>query len=109
DGYPLYTSTLDKKPGDVLGGTKIGSGGDGGVVRVPAGPPPDIPPGFQVLSSTTGRLLVNDEEYSVYIWDGDEPDISNCVGECLNSWTPVRAPQVTAGSGDWTIVKHSSG
>lgn len=109
DGYPLYTSDLDKEPGDVLGGTKISSGGDGGVVRVPVGPPADIPPGFDVISSTTGRLLVNDSEYSIYSWDGDEPSTSNCVGECLATWTPVRAPEITADSGDWTIIKHPSG
>lgn len=109
DGFPLYTSDLDKKPGDVLGGTKITSGGDGGVVREPVGPPPDIPPGFDVISSTTGRLLVNDNEYSVYTWDGDDLNTSNCVAECLDDWTPVRAPEITAGSGEWTIIKHPSG
>jgi predicted lipoprotein with Yx(FWY)xxD motif len=109
DGFPLYTSNLDEKPRDLLGGTKIRSGGDGGVVRVPVGPPADIPPGFQVISSTTGRLLVTGDEYSVYTWDGDEPNISNCHGECLNNWTPVRAPQVTVDSGEWTIIEHSSG
>ena len=117
DGFPLYTSHLDKKVGDVLGGTKIRSGGDGGVTRVPAGPLPDIPPGFQVLTSSTGRLLVNKDEFSVYSWDGDEPNVSNCVGDCLNSWTPVRAPQVAAQmatgavnqGGDWTVIKHPSG
>jgi len=109
DGFPLYASNLDKNPGDVLGGTKISSGGDGGVVRVPVGPLPDIPPGFLVLSSSTGRLLVNDDEYSIYAWDGDEENTSNCVSECLNSWTPVRAPQIAADSGDWTIIKHPSG
>lgn len=109
DGFPLYTSHLDKKAGDVLGGTKIRSGGDGGVVRVPVGPLPDIPPGFNVLSSSTGRLLVNEDEYSVYSWDGDEANVSNCIDDCLNSWTPVRAPQVSISSGDWTIIKHPSG
>lgn len=109
DGFPLYTSHLDKKAGDVLGGTKIGSGGDGGVVRVPAGPLPDIPPGFKVLTSSTGRLLVNDEDYSVYSWDGDEPNVSNCVNDCLNNWTPVRAPQFATDSNEWTIIKHPSG
>ena len=109
DGFPLYTSNLDKRLGDVLGGTKISSGGDGGVVRVPVGPLPDIPPGFEVLSSTTGRLLVNDDDYSMYTWDGDEANTSNCVKECLNDWTPVRAPQIAADSGDWTIIKHPSG
>lgn len=109
DGFPLYTSDLDKQPGDVLGGTKIRSGGDGGVVREPVGPPPDIPPGFEVISSTTGRLLVTESEYSVYSWEGDGPNVSNCVGECLNDWTPVRAPEITTGSGEWSIIKHPSG
>jgi predicted lipoprotein with Yx(FWY)xxD motif len=109
DGYPLYTSNLDKKPGDVLGGTKIDSGGDGGVVREPIGPPPDIPPGFKVLSSTTGRLLVNQEEYSVYSWDGDQANTSNCTAECLSRWSPVLAPEVAAKTGEWTIVEHPSG
>lgn len=109
DGFPLYTSHLDKKAGDVLGGTKIRSGGDGGVVRVPVGPLPDIPPGFKVLSSSTGRLLVNDDDYSVYSSDADEPNVSNCVGDCLNRWTPIRAPQVSTDRGDWTIIKHPTG
>lgn len=109
DGYPLYTSHLDKQAGDVLGGTKIRSGGDGGVTRVPAGPLPDIPPGFNVLTSSTGRLLVNGDDKSVYSWDGDEPNVSNCVEDCLNRWTPVRAPQMSADSGDWTIIKHPTG
>ncbi|MGJ8687956.1 MAG: COG4315 family predicted lipoprotein [Gammaproteobacteria bacterium] len=109
DGFPLYTSNLDKKAGDVLGGTKISSGGDGGVVRVPAGPLPDIPPGFQVLSSTTGRVLLNDEDYSIYYSDNDEANTSNCVGECLDRWTPISAPQVADDSGDWSIIKHPSG
>lgn len=109
EGYPLYTSDLDEEPGDVLGGTKLDTGGDGGVVRVPVAPPPDVPPGFQVISSTTGRLLVNDEEYSVYKWDGDEPGVSNCVQDCLDNWTPVSAPQLAASSGDWTVIKHPSG
>lgn len=109
DGYPVYTSHLDKKPGDVLGGTKIRSGGDGGVVRVPVGPPPRVPPGFQVISSTTGRLLVDDDDYSIYRWEGDEHNVSNCVRECLDYWTPVRAPQVARDSGGWSVIKHPSG
>lgn len=105
DGYPVYTSILDQKPGDVLGGTKISSGGDGGVVRVPVGPMPDVPPGFEVVSSSTGRLLVNDRGYSVYTWNG----AGSCEGACLKNWTPVTAPALAAERGEWTVVKHASG
>lgn len=109
DGYPLYTSMLDQQPGDALGGTKISARGDGGVVRVPIGPPPDIPAEFTVIPSTTGRLLVNNKEFSVYTWDGDEPNTSNCNAECLNDWSPVAAPALAADTGQWTVIKHASG
>jgi len=52
---------------------------------------------------------VNAEDYSVYAWDGEGANVANCEGECLNDWTPVLAPAVTAGSGEWTVVKHPLG
>ncbi|MFK7830110.1 MAG: hypothetical protein AB8B57_10055 [Congregibacter sp.] len=109
DGYPLYTSSLDQKPGDTLAGTKIKSQRDGGIIRQPVSPPPDIPAGFKVVSSTTGRLLVNNKEYSVYSWDGDGPNQSNCHTECLKDWTPVPAPEIAVDRGEWSVVKQASG
>lgn len=109
DGYPLYRSHLDEGPGDVYGGSKIRSPNDGGVVRVPVEPPTDVPAGFKVIPSTTGRLLVNKDEFSVYAWDGDEPNKSNCTEECLRNWTPVPAPGIAKDRGEWTVVKQASG
>src|SRR5690606_25566083 len=57
DGYPVYTSILDQQPGDVRGGTKMDSANDGGVVREPIGPAPAVPPEFEVVQATSGRLL----------------------------------------------------
>ncbi|WP_439108160.1 hypothetical protein [Congregibacter sp.] len=109
DGYPLYRSHLDERLGDTFGGSKIRSPTDGGVVRVPIAPPSDVPAGFKVIPSTTGRLLLNKDEFSVYVWDGDEPNKSNCDQECLKDWTPVPAPGIAMDRGDWTVVKQSSG
>lgn len=109
DGYPLYTSHLDGKPGDVLGGTKLPYLNDGGILREPIGPPPDVPAGFKVIPTTTGRLLVNSEEFSVYTRDGDEPGRSNCDATCLEHWTPVPAPEIAVARGDWTVIRHDSG
>ena len=39
DEQPLYTSVLDKEPGDVIGGTTRRYGGDSPAMRVPAAPP----------------------------------------------------------------------
>ena len=109
-GYPLYTSSLDRKPGDVHGGTKMNSGGDGGVVRIPVGPAIGIPPGFKVVPSTSGRLITIDRGDSVYVWDGDDkPNVSNCYKDCLTSWTPVLAPEIVKERDDWTIVKRAPG
>jgi len=109
DGYPVYTSILDRQPGDVRGGSKMGNSNDGGVVREPIGPKPAVPPEFQVLSSSSGRLIVNKERYSVYTWDGDGPNVSNCQAECLTQWTPVRAPEIATPRDGWTIIKRAAG
>lgn len=110
DGYPVYTSVLDRTAGDVRGGTKMGSSNDGGVVRKPIGPAPAVPPEFEVLPSTSGRLIVNRERYSVYVWDGDdEPNVSKCTEACLDEWTPVRAPEIAKERDGWTIIKRAPG
>lgn len=109
DGQPLYTSILDRKPGDVRGGTKMSSGGDAGVARNPVSPGSLLPPAFSVVQSSTGRLIVTKSGYSVYTWDGDEPNQSNCHDDCLASWTPVPAPENVVEKGAWTTFERSPG
>ncbi len=109
DGYPLYTSILDHEAGDVRGGTQLENANDAPGVRVPVGPPPNIPPEFAVVPLVTGRLLVNHKSFSVYTWDGDEPGKSNCAGQCLVQWSPVLAPEAAEERGEWTIIERSPG
>jgi predicted lipoprotein with Yx(FWY)xxD motif len=109
DGYPVYTSILDRQPGDVFGGTKMGTSRDAGVARDPVGPNPAVPPGFDVVQSSTGRLVVNKNGYSVYTSDRDEPNKSNCHDECLTNWTPVPAPENVTELGGWTTFERTPG
>jgi len=109
DGQPLYTSILDRQPGDVWAGTKMKSSRDAGVPRDPAGPMPLVPPAFSVVQTWTGRLVVTRKAYSVYSWDGDEPEKSNCRGACLTDWTPVPAPENVTEQGGWTTFERSPG
>jgi predicted lipoprotein with Yx(FWY)xxD motif len=109
DGYPLYTSILDRKPGDTLGGTQLENANDAPAVRVPVGPPPRIPPEFAVVPMATGRLLVNHKGFAVYAWDGDEMGKSNCTGQCLSQWSPVIAPETAESQGEWTTIERSPG
>jgi predicted lipoprotein with Yx(FWY)xxD motif len=109
DGYPLYTSILDEQPGDVRGGTKNRLGGDAGIARHAVGPQPQVPPALNVVPTPTGRLVVDLDDFSVYAWDGDEPEKSNCHRECLTSWTPLPAPENVTELGGWTTFERSPG
>jgi predicted lipoprotein with Yx(FWY)xxD motif len=109
DEQPVYTSILDKQPGDVYGGFSRRSGGDSPASRQPIGPPSKVPPGFEVKTTTLGRLLTTKKNFSVYSYDKDTPEKSNCVGECAQVWTPLIAPEAAQPQGDWTLVARSAG
>lgn len=109
DEQPLYTSIRDKQPGDVLGGTRRRYGGDSPAQRVPVGPPPLIPPGFAIESTSIGRMLTTDRNESVYAFDGDTATSSGCEGACLADWKPVLASSLARELGEWTHFERSPG
>ena len=110
DNHALYISTLDKVQGDVNGGTNAyRNGGDNPAERSPVGPPSDVPPGFQVHTTVRGRMLVTDKRYSVYSWDNDGKDKSNCHDDCNLTWVPVAAPESAKAHGEWTVVESAPG
>lgn len=106
---PLYTSIRDSEPGHVLGGSKRRYGGDSPANRVPIGPAPRIPPGFAVKTTSNGRLLTTDKNYSVYIFEEDSATASACYGECTNHWKPVVAPELARAKGEWALFERSPG
>lgn len=112
EGYALYTSIFDKKPGDVIGG--IGAQGrkvkaDVPAIREAVGPAPNIPAMFKVTQVATGRLLSVFADISVYAYDKDGPNKSNCYDACLREWTPVLAPETTQPQGEWTVFERTPG
>ena len=109
DGYALYTSVLDEEPGDVNGGTFRRTGGDGPGVRKPVGPPPMVPPQFQVVPLLSGRMLVTNDGHSVYAYEKDGPGKSNCVGSCARAWEPILAPAYAKDRGEFTVIEREPG
>ena len=112
DGHALYTSILDRRPGDILGADTLRLGGDNGddpAKRVPVQPPPDIPAGFAVSTAHQGRLLQTDSNFSVYLSDRDGPDKSNCDDVCTKTWIPMLAPESARPHGDWSVFERSPG
>jgi len=111
DGQVLYTSNLDKFPGATIGGSRLlQSGGDSPAYRIPVGPNPDIPGQFIVKQNNVGREVKLANGFSVYTFDGDGPNKSNCTGACAKQWEPVLAPEVgTLARKDWSVVQREVG
>jgi predicted lipoprotein with Yx(FWY)xxD motif len=110
DGYALYTSVLDRKPGDVFGGSDLRGTSEAGAQRKPVGPPPNIPPQFAVRTVAAGHLLtIGATGRSVYYSDHDAPGKSNCDLKCLHDWLPVLAPATVRPQGEWSIIESSPG
>lgn len=108
---PLYTSALDKVPGDVLGGTTRREGGENNspAERNPIGPPPNVPPGFAVTTTPRGRLLVTEKNFSVFASNRDAAGKSNCDAVCARTWQPIIAPATTEVRGEWSVVERGLG
>lgn len=107
DGYALYTSVLDQKPGQVNGGHSQGAGEVG--VRRPVEAPSMVPPQFRVETVLTGRILQTKSNYSVYASTLDGPDKSNCTGACLQEWEPIQAPAYAQTRGEFGTIERSPG
>lgn len=108
-GQALYTSILDRLPGDTMGTVVRQVGRDDGAARLTVGPPPDVPPGFDVKTTYHGRLLLGPKGMSAYSWNRDTAAKSNCVDTCLEEWEPLLAAGFFRAHGDWSLVERSSG
>ena len=109
DEHALYTSYLDKVPGDVMAATTSNVGTDGPAAREVATAPSAIPPGFLVYSSMLGRQLLTDKNLSVYMSDRDGPNKSNCDAACAKEWSPVIAAASAQPQGEWSIFERAPG
>lgn len=109
DGHALYTSILDEQPGDVRGASSGRRSGEGPAPRVIAAPPPAIPPGFAILTTTLGRQLLTDRQFSVYWSEHDGPEQSKCDKACERIWKPVLAAAASRSRGEWTTFERTPG
>lgn len=118
-GFPLYTSTKDRAPGDHngMGGGFLGLGGGSptiagaaprfGGMRL-AWAPTDLPPGLKASRMSEGLILVSaDTERPIYTPRGNGRLIKASAGR--EDFKPLAAPAIGRVSGDWSIVDNGSG
>jgi predicted lipoprotein with Yx(FWY)xxD motif len=109
NGMPLYYWAGDAQPGDVTG---LGVNDEwfvvspqGDVVGMEAPLPvtglsADVVTVEVATHPTIGRILVDSEGMTLYMFTLDEPDQSNCLGDCLQAWPPLLTEgDVAAGEG----------
>jgi predicted lipoprotein with Yx(FWY)xxD motif len=112
DSSPLYTSVLDKQAGDVLGGSTMfdnTAGAGAGALRFPIAPDPNVPSQFRVFTTMMGRLVTLKDGWSVYSYDSDRRNKSNCYGACLDQFQPILAAAYARGVGEWTTFERAPG
>ncbi len=110
DNMAAYTSNLDKEPGDVLGSGRMHAAGDSGAKRKPIGPEADVPAQFEVVTIPLGRMLTTITGFSVYTWDRDGNNKSNCDDVCQQTFAPMLAhASAPKARGDWGVIERSPG
>ncbi|MCW3066934.1 MAG: hypothetical protein JWN32_4106 [Solirubrobacterales bacterium] len=80
-------------------GAQTGGGPYGGG-RAVAAPPTAANSAIGIRSTPLGKILVDAKGRTLYLFEADKTDISNCTGPCLSIWpalTPNGTPKADAG------------
>lgn len=56
-----------------------------------------------------GKALVDAKGMTLYVFDRDAADKSNCNGACATNWPPLMASASDKAMGSWTIVTREDG
>ena len=62
-----------------------------------AASPSDGPAGVVIETDATGAFLVAPDGFSLYVFDNDEPGVSNCDPGCLENWPAFSSAEPLAG------------
>lgn len=57
-----------------------------------------------------GQMVLTDANgMTLYIFDKDEPGVTNCYDSCAEKWPPLFADDAAAAEGDFSIVERTDG
>lgn len=66
------------------------------------------PPAMQADSSL-GMVMVDAKGMTLYTFDEDQANTSNCYDECATNWPPFMAAEGAQPEGEWTLVQRTDG
>jgi predicted lipoprotein with Yx(FWY)xxD motif len=59
--------------------------------------------------SALGKIYVDEKGMTLYTFDKDEMNKSNCYDDCAVNWPPLTAAADAAAEGEWTVVERTDG
>lgn len=59
--------------------------------------------------TSAGKVLTDANGMTLYVYDEDIPDRSNCTGLCAFAWPPVKAPADAQPKGGFTVIHRGGG
>lgn len=67
--------------------------------------------GGTVMSTDIGgqMVLTDANGMTLYIFDKDEPGVTNCYDSCAENWPPLFADDTAMAEGDFSIVERTDG
>ncbi len=59
--------------------------------------------------SSLGKIYTDAKGMTLYTFDKDETDKTNCYDQCAVNWPPFMAAADAMAEGEWTIVERTDG
>jgi predicted lipoprotein with Yx(FWY)xxD motif len=63
----------------------------------------------KTMDTKAGKVYVDDKGMTLYVYDNDKQNRSNCYGKCADVWPPYMAEAKAKRMGEWTLVKRKDG
>jgi len=59
--------------------------------------------------SALGKIYVDEKGMTLYTFDKDEANKSNCYDDCAVNWPPLTAAADSMAEGEWTVIERTDG
>ncbi len=60
-------------------------------------------------NTSMGKVYTDEKGMTLYTFDKDEANKSNCYDECAKNWPPYLAAADAKAEGEWTLVDRTDG
>lgn len=64
---------------------------------------------IKTMDSASGEILTDAKGMTLYTFDKDAKDTSNCYDDCAMKWPPLMATAAAKADGDFTLVARKDG